>query len=520
MSAAVATRSRLTAVIVVGDAESSLNKSLESVAGLADETLLVDVTGRSATTIAHRPGVQTICGSADDPTAARNQALAQSVGDWSLFLDAGEILHSASATAILDWLANNPTQDTAYLCWIESAPATPDVHGEQVASARLLPKHPGIRFDGLIRETVLPSLETHSFRVEVSDWRILQPAADQDPIRGAARAQQQLRLAALEAKLHGMSPRALVASAEAHTMLGDRARATQHYYQALRLADRGSLDMLIAYYGLLGSFRGDETDRRQQLAVCLEALESFPFDAQLLCAMGAYLQQQDHLELACRSFQAAFEIGQVEPRALHLKDLLAIAAVSWSLISQLRGENDRALSILEQACDRFPLSRNLARRRLELLVQLGREVEALAVAISAADEGTAVESLRIGVRGACLAAQGNWIPALTYLRTAHEAGCNDPICLRWLAVGLMALGQADAARPVLRTWREVAPGDVEATRYEQELEAIGADRQSSKGVRGRTTRVDRPAPLEMPGQLPRVAGGAPIVQPAPSKLGR
>lgn len=514
MSASLATPARLTAIIVAVDDDAGLSASLASVACMADEIVVVNLTGRPAARIAHQAGIRSIDGSPDDPAEARNRALAQSGGDWSLSLDAGEVLNLDSAKSIREWLDSSPMQDAAHLCWVENAPTSPDIDGEQFASPRLLPRHPGIRYAGRVRETVLASLETCQVRVDVSQWRIHRTATEQDAVRRAAIAQRQLQLCSLETRHHGTCPRALVASAEAHAALGDQARATQHYYQALRLADRGSLDMLIAYYGLLGNFRGDETDRRQQLAVCLEALESFPFDAQLLCAMGAYLQQQDHLELACRSFQAAFEIGQVEPRAPHLKDLPAIAAVSWSLILQLRGENERALSILERAWDRFPHIRNLTRRRLELLVQLGREADAIKVALSAAEAGAPAEPLRIGVRGACLAAQGNWIPALTYLRTAHEAGCHDPICLRWFTVGLLALGQADAARPVLAAWRQVAPGDMEAARYEQELNAIGQDRKSAKSSPGRTTRVDRQSPLEPPGQFPHRTG-APLFPPSP-----
>ncbi len=514
MTISATLRSRLTAAVVVNDAGADLQATLASVAPAADETIIVNISGQPHG-LSGVGGVQLLQHNPDDPAGARNEAIAKANGDWVLFLEAGETLSPETASGIREWLTTHPAPDTAYLCWLDFPASAPDVSGEQVAEARLLPKCAGLCFSGNVRESALPAIEALQLRAEISDWRIAMPAAEQDSARAEWKAKRLLHLATLDTQQHGMSPRALVATAEAHATLGDRNRATQHYYQALRLADRGSLDMLIAYYGLLGLFRGDESDRRQQLAVCLEALETFPFDAQLLCAMGAYLQQQDHLELACRSFQAAFEIGQVEPRAIHLRDLPAIGAVSWSLLLQLRGEHERALRVLDQACQRFPQVASLARRKLELLVQLGRDSEALAATASVAQDGSGVEALRIGVRGACLAAQGNWIPALGYLRTAHEAGCHDPICLRWLTIGLLALGQADAARPVLRDWRAAAPSDVEAARYQEELDKAAASQATRGRQKTRSVRVDsaQPAPealIKLPGAP---AGSTAVAQP-------
>lgn len=507
MSAVATTRRRLTAVIMVRDPGPCADRSVASVATLADEVLIANCSGNPFESTLRPANSTLIDYSPDDPAGAKNDALTRSTGDWVLYLEAGEILHPESIEAIQTWLATTADRRVSYFCWIESPPALPDQSGEQFAAPRILPKHLGISFEGRVRETVLPSLEKHRLPGEVVPWRILAPAADADANRVAKAAERKLRLADLDVRQFGNSPRALIASAEAHADLGDSTRAIQHYYQALRLADRGSLDMLSAYYGLLATFRGDESDRGQQLAVCLEALETYPYDAQLLCAMGAYLEQQDHLELACRSFQAAFEIGQVEPRAPHLKDLPIIAAISWSLILQLRG--DRALEVIQRASERFPTSQKLMHRQLELLVQLACEADALSIATRVVDKEASVEPLRIGIRGACLAAQGNWVPALTYLRTAYEAGCHDAICLRWLTIGLAALGQIDAARPVLKMWRTVAPSDIEAARYERELDTRAGGEIAKKKTSGRSLRIDQPAPP------PAISRPSPIPCPLP-----
>ena len=67
--------------------------------------------------------------------------------------------------------------------------------------------------------------------------------------------------------------------------------------------------MLEAFYGILAALDQLPGARDKQLALCQEALAAFPFDAQLLCAMGNYLQQQGRIDLACRSFEAAARFG-------------------------------------------------------------------------------------------------------------------------------------------------------------------------------------------------------------------
>lgn len=489
MSDQPAPRARLTAAMIVHEASPAALPTLESAASIADEILLVTL-GTTTLDLPQLPHLRLIpTTKSDDPASARNLAMQAAEGDWILWLEAGETVAPATLNSLRDWLSSDEAAaiNAAYLAWIESTPLAADEVPEQYAAPRLLPRSAGIQFTGRVQETILPSLERLGVALHRSDWRLHEPRVD--ATSQIARMRRQARLADLELQSSGLNPRALTASGEALAALGDTAKATQHFYQALRLADRGSVEMLVAYYGLLATFRGDANDHRQRLAVCLEALETYPLDAQLLLAMGTFLQQQNHWELASRSFRAAVEIGEVEPRAPHVKDIGAIAAISWSLALQLRGELEPALDVLRAAAEKFPHVHNLARRRLELLVQLGRDVEALALAPTVVTSGASLESLRIGLRGACLAAQGNWIAALTYLRTAFEATCRDPICLRWYAVGLLALGQRDAAREILLEWQRLAPSDAEAARYLAELDK-GAAKAIPRPTKGRTVRVD------------------------------
>jgi hypothetical protein len=119
-------------------------------------------------------------------------------------------------------------------------------------------------------------------------------------------------------------------------------------------------------------------------------------------------------------------------------------------------------------------------------VRAGTVEQALAETADLPGEFPHVEAFRNAVRGACLAAQGNWVAAKTYLTTAHQAGCCDPLCLRWLATALMVSGSVDAARPIVQQWLGVDPKNPEALRY-RELLQLPVDR-SLEG--GRHVRLD------------------------------
>jgi hypothetical protein len=91
-------------------------------------------------------------------------------------------------------------------------------------------------------------------------------------------------------------------------------------------------------------------------------------------------------------------------------------------------------------------------------------------------EAAGKESLRTAVRGACLAAEKNWIAAHSYLEMAYRAGCRDPICLRAYALSLAALERLGEAESIFEQWHQIRPDDPEPRQY---LQAIAQSRQAS-----------------------------------------
>jgi tetratricopeptide (TPR) repeat protein len=238
----------------------------------------------------------------------------------------------------------------------------------------------------------------------------------------------------------------------------------------LQTSDRGSASQREAYYGLLTTLDANTDQRQQQIAVCLEAIERFPLDAQLLCAMGGYLQAEGRIDMAARAYQTAFEYGQIDPEIWHVPDISEIAAACLSLAQQLLNNEDGARQAIEQALERYPSATRLRRHLIDLHVKHDRRKEALAEFDLLPAETPHREALRSAVRGACLASRQNWTPALAYLQTAYRAGCRDVLCLRWLTVALMGTNDNAAALDVLTAWQSIDPRNSELQHYLQAIQ--------------------------------------------------
>ncbi len=181
--------------------------------------------------------------------------------------------------------------------------------------------------------------------------------------------------------------------------------------------------------------------------------------------MGGYLQSEERLELAARAYETAFSYGQVDPETWHVTDIRDIAAVCLSLVLQLQERDDDAEPRLRRALDANPLSLRVRRHMIDLCIKHDRRQQALAEVDRLPSDTPHRDALRGAVRGACLAVQQDWAAALKFLQTAHQAGCRDIVCLRWLSITHMALGDTVAADEILRQWYAIDPRNQELSSY-------------------------------------------------------
>ncbi|MCX7428082.1 MAG: glycosyltransferase [Planctomycetia bacterium] len=498
---------RLTVGMIVRDEEDVLAESLESVLAIADELLVLDTGSTDRTTeVAQRLGARVIRAPwTDDFASARNRLLSEAAGDWILWLDAGERLDGESAGAIRRCVDEEVDRGNVYLVLVEVPPPLAGASSEQVAQARLMPRRADLRFEGRLRETLRPSMERAGLGIGAVGGIIRRHPRQHDPRRKADRARRNLRVVELAAtETASLSASLLLARAEALADLDRPAEARAAFHSAIEASERGSGEMLEGYYGLLTCAPAEQSDQTDQIALCLRALDIYPLDAQLLLAMGNYLQARGTLDLAARSFRVAVDHGQVNLEVWHLAELAEVAIVCLSLVLQLQGKDDEAAELLNQAIERFGHSVRTRRHAMDLHVKHGRADEADRLARKLPVEPGQRVPLRAAVRGACLAAVKDWLPALGYLQSAYVAGCQDTLCLRWLAITLLSNGQPDAAEGVLRQWHEREPHNPEAKAY---LEAIfrqpaDSDSHATPSETSRFLRID-PATTVMEVCAPR-----------------
>ncbi len=496
----------LSVAVVARDDDAVLAETLSDLWSWADEVVVLDTQSSDGTAeIAKSLGARVIAAPwRQDYAAARNHLFARLTGHWVLWLEPGERVAEGAWPELRRLVDTEADRDTAYALMVQIPPTEPSGSPEQAAIVRMIPNRPELQFEGRVGETVKPSIERAGLKIVLAPGRVLRHPRCHDVRWKSARARETLDLATLELPSGATRPiRVLLAMGDAASDLEDWPLARQVYSEAVRTAPCGSLEMLQGYYGILASFEGEPggypetgtgtlhlvqgrypthnirepvpvsgqpfSDAQRQLAVCLEALEVFPLDMQLLCAMGTYLQAQNRLELAIRTFQTAIDYGQVHLEAWHLADIDQVAAVYLGLTLQLVGEYDRARAVLEQSLAHCPGSKRVRRQLIDLHIKHGRTEDAITAADGLDLDPPLREPLSNAVHGACLAARRQWTPALAYLQSAYLAGCEDPTCLRWLSVVLLSTGQVAAAEPVLRRWASVEPNNAELRAY---LEAI------------------------------------------------
>jgi tetratricopeptide (TPR) repeat protein len=490
-------------MIVADDAE-GLERTLASVGGHVDEIVVCDTgSDESVGVCAAAHGAHVVVHPwCDSFAAARNECLRHVNGRWILWLDARETMMPEDIAGLRGYVEQHAANHAGLLL-IKIPPLPGSVDGEQIARIRLVPHQAAVRFEGRVRESPRASLAALQIPIEGLPYRIYRGDDEHDAERRRQRARRNIELADMELRELGWQPRLANCLAEAFHTLQQPLEAATWYRQTIDRAPPGSPELLEAFYGLL-TLEGTEITNEARLKICAQAMEAFPVDMQLLCALGGYLQTAGRWDLALRAYETAYRFGQINPEVWHVDQLRAVAAECFALSLQLQGRMDEATCVLEGAEREQPASPRLCRQLLEAYIKQGRRDEALALVNRAATMHPQREALRSAVRGACLAAKQNWISARAYLQVAYQAGCRDPICFRWLTTTLAATGEAQQARELLIQWSLAEPHSPEPRRL---LEALAPDAGGASEDASRQLRVDN-ATHSTPGLASHAADSA------------
>ena len=267
-----------TAVLIARNEEAVIKDCLRSVRDLVDEIVVLD-TGSLDRTVecASEAGARVMKSSwRDDFAAARNEAIAHARGHWILSIDADEQLVRGSRQDLVALLAD--ASHLAYRVWLR-----PDVAFTPYRHCRLFRNRPDIRFDGRIRESVVPSIRRLAmpFEALIGDSDLFIEHSDLPDVRRRKHARD---LPVLQQALRDDVDNVLYWTdlGRALAGLGDTDGAMNAWQQAIDLVRRresGSLTDSRPYTDIL---QQPGHDHRQRWALLDEASARFPHNQLLV----------------------------------------------------------------------------------------------------------------------------------------------------------------------------------------------------------------------------------------------
>jgi hypothetical protein len=360
--------------MIVRNEEKYLEGCLESIKDVVDEIVIVD-TGSSDRTkdIAARYGARLF----DFPwtgdfSAARNEALERCRGGWILYIDADERLGPASREEVRRMLSDR--QKVVYTVRFH-----PIGGYTAYKEYRIFRNDPRIRFQGVIHETMLPSVMAMSreegLGIGASPLAIYHTGYDGDLMHKHRRNLPML-LRQIERDPGRMYLRWQLGVAQKG--LGDRGAAEKTWMEAIEMT-RGketiSHDDSHAYYEIicLMNERGDDYG-----AVLDEALSLFPDNYLLIWTRAVMLTQGGRFEEAVPLFQ---ELVSIDPDTLVDGPLSYNAAIFRELSYEplaaclfklgRYGESERCYA-LASGCDPGNLEYRTKLRYLRALLEKSR----------------------------------------------------------------------------------------------------------------------------------------------------
>ncbi|MFB0515825.1 MAG: glycosyltransferase, partial [Candidatus Neomarinimicrobiota bacterium] len=230
-------RGKLSVCMIVRDEALMLPDCLTSVAGVADQLVVVD-TGSTDDTIAiarsfgaqihHFEWI-------DDFAAARNESLRHATGDWIFWLDADERLVPSSIEP-LRRLLTTPKRPTIYQVQIRNLRADQMSYTLSM-SHRLFSRHPKLRFSGRIHEQVHPSLKAAGGVEKSSNVVLEHQGYALDPEKLRAKLERNQTLLETMVAEQPESAYAHYTLGQNYALLDDHDQALQAYLRALEIRE-------------------------------------------------------------------------------------------------------------------------------------------------------------------------------------------------------------------------------------------------------------------------------------------
>lgn len=443
----------LSLCMIVRDEAALIGECLRSIRTLVDEAIVVDTGSTDGTAeLAAEHGARVVPFEwTDDYAAARNRSLAEATGDWILTLDADERLYPRRFEAVRRLMANpraqaiqvfirTYTDDSTLLNWQPSNPELPESRGfcgyYDMPQVRLFRRREGVQYEGIVHETIAPSLERLGVPIYRADVLIHRYKQSRPLEQRLARNRLILELSRRRSDCYSDDAEVWRQHAMAALELHEHDEAAAALRRALDLApDRRGL------YFLLGTLLTRNGQAEDACRLYRGALDRFPDEPELVQALGEALLAAGRMADAHDAFA----------RSLELDPYLYRSLIGLGAIAMEEDRSEAAIEYFERAKSIHP-ELDVPHVNLgSLYLRLGRTDKALAELRRAFAANPKRWQSLAGI-GAILFQTGHYEESRDWYLRATEADDCAPEVFAKLCACCTALGRRDEARQ----WAEKA----------------------------------------------------------------
>ncbi len=346
--------------MIVKNEERFLPECLESVKGLVDEIVIVDTGSTDSTKqIAASFGARVFdfawC---DDFSAARNESLKNTTGDWVLYLDADERVDKTYHGKIRRMISGGKAD--AFLLNLKSKIGTKeDSQYHLVSYPRLFKKMKGVAFVGEVHEQITTSLNAVRARIVQSDVIIehLGYAQDDDVILEKARRNYRLLLSQIERREnYGY---ALYQLGQTEIVLSEVEKGLAHLHEALAVGGFGK-SVEASIYGIIAENTFKRGDYNAALSACEKSLHAAPqqtfahmMKGEIYLKLCEYQESENSFSKSLDQYRSSILLGKVATAVEPVFDIDVLYSKLGKAAS-LAGDTETAKLYLGKAVEEKP----------------------------------------------------------------------------------------------------------------------------------------------------------------------
>jgi tetratricopeptide (TPR) repeat protein len=342
--------------MIVRDEERNLGACLAPIAALFHEIVVVDTGSRDRTKEAALRFTSHVVDFewCDDFSAARNESLRRSHGDWIFWLDADDRLDSANVAKLRDLLRGLDDRPAAYFMDTVCSAQYECEDSRLISHCRLFRRHPALKWQGRVHEQLRPNLSQFGYELVASNVQI-EHVGYLSATEVQRKVQRDIRLLRMDYAINPNDTSTLLHLGLAHARMGNSSEARKLLLPLLS-RDLVAADYVRQVYCVLTdlTLRDGQFSETVQLAV--QGLRSFPEDEHLRFLRAEALYELDEYAAAQQILTGLINEPQTwhyhAGSPSHIRQKLAPRRLADVL--RLQGDSSAAETLLLEILNRYP----------------------------------------------------------------------------------------------------------------------------------------------------------------------